>query len=152
MIGIVRKSEMIMSEVWFIGDTHFGHTNILKYEENARPFKTVEEMNEKLIANWNSVVGHSDVVWHLGDFCFGRHNIAIAGRLNGKKRLVMGNHDAYHAGDYLMYFEKLYGVKYWERCILSHVPVHIRHVGERFLLNVHGHLHSKVVQIGRAHV
>jgi calcineurin-like phosphoesterase family protein len=50
-------------------------------------------MNEALIANWNSVVGVDDVVYHLGDFSFGKNIKEIRDRLNGKIHLVMGNHD-----------------------------------------------------------
>jgi calcineurin-like phosphoesterase family protein len=42
-------------------------------------------------------------------------------------------------------FEKLFGVHFWKHCILSHVPVHPGTMGSRALLNVHGHLHSKIV-------
>lgn len=132
-----------MHETWFISDTHFGHKNVLQYEADARLFKTVEEMNDHLITCWNSVVGDKDIIYHLGDFCFGQHNIDIAGQLKGKKYLVMGNHDCYPAGAYLKYFDKLYGVKFWHECILTHVPVHPQHA--RNMLNVHGHLHSKRV-------
>ena len=67
-------------------------------------------MNDALVNNWNSVVGVKDVVYHLGDFAFGKHNIDIAGRLNVRKRLVLGNHDTYASSLYMAHFEKSYGV------------------------------------------
>lgn len=134
-----------MPETWFISDTHFGHKNILEFEKEARPFSCLEDMHEVMIDRWNSVVRNNDIVYHLGDFAFGRHNISIAERLKGKKKLIMGNHDSYPASDYLKYFDKLYGVVFYERCILSHVPVHQNGLGKRWILNVHGHLHSKNV-------
>jgi calcineurin-like phosphoesterase family protein len=134
-----------MPDTWFISDTHFGHKNILEYEPNARPFKTLTEMHEVMIERWNSVVKITDTIYHLGDFAFGKHNINIAEKLNGKKKLIMGNHDTYKSTDYLTYFDKLYGVIFWERCILSHMPVHSNGLGARWLLNVHGHLHSRKV-------
>lgn len=135
-----------MINTWFTSDTHFFHKNILEYEKEARPFSTVEEMNECLINRWNSCVNSKDIVYHLGDFCFGRANIDIASRLNGTKRLVMGNHDLYPAADYLRHFEKLYGMIFWKSCVLSHMPVHANGLGSRWLLNMHGHLHSKRIQ------
>lgn len=134
-----------MIETWFTSDTHFGHKNIIQYEPENRPFKTLEEMHEVMIERWNSVVKPNDIVWHLGDFCFGKSWLPIARKLNGKKKLVLGNHDTYVSSAYLDYFEKLYGVVQWEQCILSHVPVHVNQLGSRWFLNVHGHLHSKQV-------
>lgn len=134
-----------MINTWFTSDTHFGHTNILEYEKEYRPFSSVEEMNETIIDRWNSVVRDTDIVWHLGDFCFGKNNIRIAERLKGKKRLILGNHDAYSSRDYLEFFEKLFGAFFWKRCILTHIPVHPNNLGSRAFLNVHGHLHSNNV-------
>ncbi|MCF1193337.1 metallophosphoesterase, partial [Mangrovimonas sp. AS39] len=108
-----------MIEVWFTSDLHLGHKNILVYEKEARPFETVEEMNETLISNWNNTVRTSDIVFCLGDFAFGRSNVDLAARLNGRKRLVMGNHDVYNNNVYLQYFEKLFGAHFWKRCILT---------------------------------
>lgn len=136
-----------MINTWLTSDTHFGHSKVIEFEKEARPFKTVEEMNEHLIDRWNSVVGNNDIVYHLGDFCFGRKNIEIAARLNGKKRLVLGNHDSYPSLDYLKYFDKLYGSLSWKDCILSHVPVHPNQLENRYKLCVHGHLHSKSVNM-----
>jgi calcineurin-like phosphoesterase family protein len=135
-----------MPEIWVTSDTHFGHKNILVYEKEARPFASIEEMNERIIENWNGVVAPKDTIYHLGDFAFGRRNVTIAGRLNGNKRLILGNHDTYPSAEYLLYFTKLYGMTYFERCVLSHMPVHPESLGARWLLNVHGHLHSRTVQ------
>ena len=132
-----------MINTWFISDTHFGHTNILEYEKVARPFSCLDEMHEVMIDRWNSVVKQNDIVYHLGDFAFGKHTIAIADRLRGKKRLIMGNHDSYPTNLYLNYFDKLYGIVFYKRCVLSHMPVHPNGLGKRWLLNVHGHLHSR---------
>ena len=58
-----------MPNIWLIGDTHFYHENILKYEN--RSFSSVDEMNKALISNWNSKVKSRDKIIVLGDFCFG---------------------------------------------------------------------------------
>ena len=78
---------------YFISDTHFCHKNILKYDD--RPFSSIEEHDEALIANWNSVVRRNDAVYHLGDFGFAPVSTLeeIVRRLNGKIRLIRGNHD-----------------------------------------------------------
>ncbi len=80
---------------WFTGDTHFGHTNIIKYCK--RPFDTVEEMDEALIINWNARVGQYEHIYHIGDFSFRGEETAqrTFDRLNGIKHLIIGNHDKY---------------------------------------------------------
>ena len=61
----------------------------------GRPFKNAEHMNELLADNWNSVVKPGDIVYHLGDVFMGDKEKfkAFWPRLNGKKRLIVGNHD-----------------------------------------------------------
>jgi calcineurin-like phosphoesterase family protein len=134
-----------VNNTWFISDHHIGHKNILEYEKEHRPFSTIEEMRETIIERHNAAVKSNDIVYFLGDFAFGKHNIAHAGRFNGKKRLVLGNHDIYPTANYLEYFDKVYGVLFWKMCILSHMPVHPNGLGSRAFLNVHGHLHSRKV-------
>lgn len=133
--------------VFFASDTHFMHKNIIKFEKEYRPFNTIEEHDEELIKRWNSVVGHADIVWHLGDVLFSGHAFALLDRLNGRKNLVMGNHDTnYPIARYLEKFRKVVGVASFDQCILSHVPIHTNQF-YRFRANIHGHTHSKVVQI-----
>lgn len=135
-----------MSEVFFISDTHFGHKGILSFPSTKpfRPFDAIEEHDAELVRRWNSVVGRKDIVWHLGDFCFGLRNLAIAAELNGSKRLIMGNHDMYAADEYLKYFDRILGCCEYKGMVLSHVPVHPSQM-ERWYMNVHGHLHTKFV-------
>jgi calcineurin-like phosphoesterase family protein len=94
LVGLSQMTYLIygpkMNNIFFTVDTHFNHTNVIKY--CSRPFKTVEEMNEVLIANWNSKIGKNDLVYHLGDFGFG-DLINIINRLNGKIILISGSHD-----------------------------------------------------------
>lgn len=77
--------------VWFTADSHFSHRNIIKYCN--RPFSSVAEMDETMIANWNDRVSQHDTVYHLGDFMFGKNQLRILQRLNGRKHLILGNHD-----------------------------------------------------------
>lgn len=77
---------------WFSSDQHFFHQRIP--ELAGRPFGSVEEMHEVLIGNHNRRVAPDDEVWFLGDYAFGDlANLAITARLNGRKRLITGNHD-----------------------------------------------------------
>lgn len=77
--------------VYFTSDSHFYHSNIIKYCN--RPFKDVEEMNNKLLQNWNERVTPDDIIYCLGDFGFSAESNKILMRMNGEKHLIRGNHD-----------------------------------------------------------
>ncbi len=82
-----------MSRVFFTSDTHFGRARTLAVRK--RPFASLEEMDETLIARWNAAVGEDDEVYHLGDFASleGEGLGAILDRLNGRMHLILGNND-----------------------------------------------------------
>jgi calcineurin-like phosphoesterase family protein len=141
---MVYVGEELMLKTYFIGDTHFGHSNILKFEPYYRPYKDIKEHDEALIDLWNSTVNKNDTVWHLGDFAFGSQNVKVASRLNGIKHLVMGNHDTAPSSQYVSLFHKIHGSATYKGYILSHIPVY--HQKHRFKGNIHGHLHSKVIK------
>lgn len=86
-----KKSD-ISSKVFFTSDLHLGHAKIIEYSK--RPFKNVGEMNEKLIENWNNKVNPDSLVYHVGDFCFGKGTEKqYKTRLNGDIVHIQGNHD-----------------------------------------------------------
>jgi calcineurin-like phosphoesterase family protein len=137
-----------LANTFFIGDTHFGHKNIIRFDKikEHRRFETIEEHDAELVRRWNSVVRPKDIVWHLGDFCFGRKSLEVAGFLNGDKRLVMGNHDRYPTVEYLRYFSKVLGAVEVKGMILTHIPVHVSQLDcGRYTHNIHGHLHTYVL-------
>ena len=47
------------------------------------------------LPKWNKKVGTNDLVYHLGDVVMNRKHIAIIASLNGRKRLILGNHDTH---------------------------------------------------------
>lgn len=84
---------------FFVSDTHFGHERIISLCN--RPFSSVDEMNEEMIARWNATVKPEDIVYHLGDVALGKiaESLPLIGRLNGYKILVPGNHDRIFSGE-----------------------------------------------------
>ena len=132
--------------LWFISDTHFGHANILtfKHEDGTllRPgFVNVAEMDEFMIHKWNTTVKPADHVYHLGDVAMKKENLQTVKKLNGHKRLIMGNHDIYHVKDYMeVGFEKIMAHRRFADMVFTHFPVHPRSIGGK--ANVHGHTHS----------
>lgn len=77
---------------YFTSDQHFGHFNIIRLSH--RPFSSLDEMNETMIAKWNAKVQEEDMVYILGDLFFRAAAVEpILQRLKGRKHLVLGNHD-----------------------------------------------------------
>ena len=130
-------------KTFIIADTHFGHSNIIKYCD--RPFVTTEEMDRQLVEKWNSVVGKEDIVYHLGDFALGNMNKVAEYRkqLKGKIFLIQGNHDGYSMKRYYEAgFDKVYDkpIIYQDFFILSHQPIFITE--SMPYANIYGHVHN----------
>ena len=131
--------------IYFISDTHFHHSNIIKYCN--RHFK---DINETIISNWNSIITKDDVVYHLGDFCLSNDDEIknIFNRLNGNKILIRGNHDRKP----VKFYENIgFGVlthapivldEY--KLMLSHVPLPDVKIKDGYI-NLHGHIHNKKI-------
>lgn len=137
-----------MTQTWFTADHHFGHANIIR--NCTRPFSSVEDMDEALIANWNAVVGPDDDVWHLGDFTYrikpSRLNWIFA-RLQGRKYLVVGNHD--HDGTLRLPWASppqqiAEVIASGERVVLCHYAMRTWPGQHKGALHLHGHSHGKL--------
>lgn len=143
---------------FFTSDHHFFHANIIPY--NNRPFSSMEEMNNKLIQNWNSVISVEDTVYHLGDFSFkGDTVIPILLRLNGKIHFILGNHDkslhrffgsknyqtigASNRGFHRLEAETKITIE-GQRIILGHYPLVSWYKKAKGSYMLHGHVHSNL--------
>jgi calcineurin-like phosphoesterase family protein len=82
-----------MSDTFVIGDLHLGHWNVIGFSH--RPFSSIEEHDETILRNWNSIVKHNDTVIIDGDFALTSVNRTktYLSRLNGNKIMVLGDHD-----------------------------------------------------------
>ena len=127
---------------YVISDTHFNHSRILEYCQ--RPFDNVEQMNEVIINNWNKVINEDDIVYVLGDFCFGNKTMLkeIVSNLKGRKILICGNHDnltknAYYEAGFETVTKSPIIVD--SDFILSHHPIQ-GDLGKFY--NIHGHRHK----------
>lgn len=132
-----------MGKTFFTADTHFGHGNIIAYEN--RPFGDAAEMDSELIRLWNETVSDGDTVYMLGDFSFygKEETAAICKQLRGRKLLVRGNHDN-HSNQWYRDcgFAEVYDIPvifagFW---MLSHEPLYIN--TNMPYGNIFGHVHS----------
>ena len=134
-----------MQKTFFIADTHFGHEKIIQYEN--RPFRNVAEMDRAIIENWNSAVSKQDRVFLLGDVGFGtmEYITSCVKQLNGRKILVMGNHDLgrnitkwYEAG-----FDEVskYPIILNDFFVLSHQPPTYFNAATPYFY-IYGHVHG----------
>lgn len=91
--------DLIDENSFIISDHHWGHSNIIKFEpyrlEKARELGFGDNTEAMMINLWNSVVKKNDIVLYLGDFCFSFDEKTVS-RLNGRKFLILGNHDRPH--------------------------------------------------------
>lgn len=134
--------------VYFIGDTHFGHENIIRL--NNRPFANIEEMDNTLIENWNSIINDLDEVYILGDVWFKgkRNSVEYVKKLNGVKHLIKGNHDVKPLKNqsFVNLFESVNDILDIvvdnQRLILCHYPMLEWNGYYRESLHIHGHIHN----------
>jgi len=140
-----------MRPTFIIGDLHMGDEDMCKLVKAdghpLRPFSTIEEHDETIIANWNKVVPKDARVYVLGDVAQKKSDISKIGRLNGSRKiLIAGNHDIYPSSEYLKYFKDIRATHRLDNGILmSHIPVHPSTFGKAHKINVHGHIHDKRV-------
>lgn len=141
------------SGIFFISDTHFGHSKIIDYCK--RPFSSIEEHDKVLIQNWNNVVGQDDTVFHLGDFAYGNSQFIanIIKQLNGNIILIKGNHDLKNMNPTL--YNMFSDVVYQARILIDKQTVYLNHFPflcfdhgdinlykNNYSIQLFGHVHS----------
>jgi len=82
----------VNNKLWLISDTHFGHKNIIKFQQRPESHEVI------MLSNWLWRIGENDQVLHLGDVFMGKQGnpkrwAAVLSRMPGEKFVMMGNHD-----------------------------------------------------------
>jgi len=140
--------------VFFISDTHFNHTNIINL--CRRPFSSVDEMNDTLIKNWNSVVKPDDTIFHLGDFALGDATIwnSLLDKLQGHVYLICGNHDhkTLDSSNISKRFEAVSDQMMidvnGQKILLNHYPFLTYSTSRQTVWQLFGHVHSNPYMTG----
>jgi calcineurin-like phosphoesterase family protein len=150
-----------MNNIWFTSDLHFDHTNISgsnssRWSSGYRTFDSVDEMNNTLIDTINKYVKEDDILYFLGDFCFGDHKKTSNYRSLIKCKtihFIKGNHDKY--------IEKCRGIfssicdtstiKCDEITIfLSHYAHRVWNNSHRDTIHLYGHSHGTIDDHGKS--
>lgn len=130
---------------YYTADLHFGHHNILALAK--RPFEYVKQMEDELISRWNFKVSDQDDIYIVGDLFFHQdHPEQILKQLNGKKHLILGNHDETWLTDELKgYFVSIQAymeiVDQNHTLFLCHYPM-VSYPKQSRSYMIHGHIHN----------
>ena len=131
--------------IYFTSDLHFGHKNIIRYDN--RPFLTVEEMDNSLIEKWNNKVKSDDLTYILGDVSWydDATTAKLINQLNGEKVLIKGNHD-YIKTNIEQCFERIYDYKEInindQLIVLCHYPIMFYNRSHYGSYMFYGHVHN----------
>ena len=140
--------------IYFTADNHFCHGNIIG--SCTRPFSNVNEMNKKMIDNWNNLITKNDEVYILGDFSYKgktQEINEILSKLKGKKYLIKGNHDKY-LDDPLFkinafeWVKDYYVLKYEGglKIVLFHYPMLSWDSSYHGSIHLYGHIHNSGIK------
>ena len=148
-----------IQRLYFTSDTHYNHTNICRgvtrwtdAEDVTRDFKTLDQMNDRIVAGINAEVGQDDILIHLGDWSFGGFDSIeeFRNRINCKNiHLVLGNHDHHiqrNKGDIQRLFASVnqyveLEVNKQHNFVLMHYPIMSWNKMNDGVIHLHGHVH-----------
>lgn len=126
---------------FFIADTHFGHKEVINLYK--RPFASIEQMDEILMAVWNDTVKEKDTVYFLGDFAW-KGSLHLFQKLHGEKNLVRGNHDDERVLrlNWKSVCDNFIGEIEGTKLHLSHYPLRAWASQWRGAIHLYGHVHN----------
>jgi len=145
--------------LYFTSDTHYNHTNICRgttqwtdANDLTRDFKTLDQMNDRIVNGINDVVGENDILFHLGDWSFGGFDsiAEFRNRINCKNiHLILGNHD-HHIERNKNNIQELFSsvnqyveleVNKQHNFVLMHYPIMSWNKMNEGIIHLHGHVH-----------
>ncbi len=134
----------VTNKLWLISDTHFGHRNIIKFQQRPESHEVI------MLSEWIDLVGDQDQILHLGDVFMGpsgnqKRWASVISRLPGEKFLIKGNHDEAAQKVYRDAGFEVVKPFVWKGIAFTHYPVtelHPAPPGDDYQVNIHGHTHG----------
>ncbi|MDZ7823552.1 MAG: metallophosphoesterase [Ahrensia sp.] len=115
-----------------------------------RPFRSVAEMDARILSNYQACVRPDDDFWFVGDFGFGEtggkpdHLERIFKALPGRKHLIIGNHDGERVQRLgwtsVQPMAEIKDGQY--RVVMCHYPMITWNGARRGALHLFGHVHD----------
>ena len=145
--------------LYFTSDTHYNHSNICRgttrwvnADDLTRDFKTLSEMNDRIVNGINEVVDQDDILFHLGDWSFGGFESIseFRNRIVCKNiHLIYGNHDHHierNKDDIRDIFTSVnqyveLEVNKQHNFVLMHYPIMSWNRMNEGVIHLHGHVH-----------
>lgn len=146
-------------QLFFTSDTHYNHKNICRgvtswtdAEDVTRDFKTLDEMNDRIVNGINATVGQDDILIHLGDWSFGGFESIpeFRDRIHcNNVHLVLGNHDHHIERDRAGIRNVFASVNQYvelevnkeQNFVLMHYPIMSWNKMNDGVIHLHGHVH-----------
>lgn len=147
--------------IWFSSDWHISHANIAgkntsKWSDGYRDFDSVHDMNKSITNTINKYVKHDDILYFLGDFCFGGHHRTpdYRAQINCQTiHVCKGNHDG-HIDLYKDSFTSIQDVltvKHGKHTFfLSHYSHRIWYGSHKGFIHLYGHSHDSIPDYGKS--
>lgn len=134
--------------VYVISDTHFGHSNILRYRTC---FNSIEEHDKIITENILKTCGKRDSLYILGDVCIYKDGFKYLEEIANSVEFLhicLGNHCNERKGsptleDYMSVCKSVFGMKKYKDAWLTHAPIHPVELRGKF--SIHGHVHSNSI-------
>lgn len=143
--------------IFFTSDFHLFHHNILRFDN--RPFNTVQEMNDKIVENWNNTVKEDDIIFFLGDLTFGdfKDTKYLIDGLNGTIHYILGNHDRFNDIRNYKRFDTIDSLmdiqvrdndanRGWQSIVLCHYAILEWNKAQHGAFHLHGHSHGGLLE------
>lgn len=128
--------------IFFTADLHLNHEKVILF--TTRPFKSIVEHDEYVIARINNRVGQKDRLYVLGDVSWRAVGQELGKIVCKDIHLIWGNHDRQNFGKWFKTAEDVTEIKIGEQKVfLSHYPHAFWPSSHRGSMHLYGHCHSQ---------
>lgn len=134
-----------MTRLMITSDLHLGHKNIHKFRDW---FFSADHHHDVMFENLAMNIKKRDSLILLGDIAFDKYWLNEIKKIKCvKKTLILGNHDTENGikfSDFIGVYDEVHSLYAKRNIWFSHCPIHSSQFRGK-ILNIHGHLHGKMV-------